>query len=215
MHRKLLATTAALAVLGLAACNRDAETEPAAEATPAAESSTPAGGAMTEADMPAATTAQGFAMRAALSDMFEIQSSRLALEKSQSDAVKTYAQRMVTDHQSMTNQLQAALGQAGVTMTPPTELDRMKADMLQQLRDASPTDFDDRYIDGQTEAHENALNLLRDYAGNGDNPTLQAFARNGAPMVENHLQTVRALDKSAADDKPGAAADSTPTANRN
>lgn len=203
MRRNLLMATAAIAVLGLGACNRDTE-EPVDDGVPStADVGTP-GGVMTEAEMPAATTAQGFAMRAALSDMYEIQSSQLALERSQNAQVREFAQRMVHEHQTMTNQMQAALAQAGVTVALPTGLDAAKMNMMQQLRDASAEDFDDRYIDQQTEAHENALNLFRDYAGNGDTPALQELANRGAPMIENHLQTVRALDRSEADDEAGA-----------
>ncbi len=208
MHRNLLTAAAAIAALSLSACNRDTE-EPVDDGVPApaAQNGSGAGssgsGAPGEAEMPAATTAQGFAMRAALSDLYEIESSRLALERSQADEVKKFAQRMVNEHQTMTNQMQAALQQAGLTVPPPAQLDAQRAAMLQQLREAGPADFDDRYIDQQTEAHENTLNLFRDYAGNGDNPVLKQLANRAAPMIENHLQTVRALDKSEADDQAG------------
>jgi putative membrane protein len=226
MHRKLMMATAVTALLGLGACNRDT-TEPVDDGVPApgqtAESGAGPAGA-TETEMPAATTAQGFAMRAALSDMFEIQSSQMALERSQANEVKAFAQRMVTEHQTMTNELQSALQQANITVAPPSQLDQQKQEIIQQLRDASATDFDDRYIDAQTEAHENTLNLFRDYANNGDTPVLKQLASRSVARIEAHLQTVKALDRSEADDKAGRtdgnatldrnAAGATPTANR-
>lgn len=197
--RQLWAATAAIALLALGACGGEVE-----EASP--EASTVAGGSATEAaasgpvgapEMPAASTAQGFAMRAALSDMFEIQSSQLALERSQQPQVRQFAQRMINEHQTMTNQLQSTLQQANITMTPPAQLDPEKTAMIQRLRDAGPGGFDDAYLEQQIESHETTLNLFRDYGANGDNPTLRQFAERGAPMIENHLQTARAIDPKA------------------
>lgn len=204
MRRKLLMAAAATALLSLAACNRDT-VEPVDDGVPAPGEAAKTGAASggDEPEMPAATTAQGFAMRAALSDMFEIQSSQLALERSQADEVKVFARRMITEHQTMTNELQSALQQANVTVAPPAQLDAEKQTMIQQLRDASAEDFDDRYIDGQTESHENTLNLFRDYANNGDTPVLKQLANRGVAAIENHLETVKALDQSEADDQAG------------
>ena len=41
---------------------------------------------------------------------------------------------------------------------------------------------------------------MKDFASNGKNPGLQAFASKMAPAVEQHLTTVKALDESDADD---------------
>ena len=74
--------------------------------------------------------------------------------------------------------------------------------MLQSLREAQPSDLDVRYVDQQTEAHENALSLLQRYAQGGDNVALKAFAGELAPKVQHHLDMVRGLDQSGADRPP-------------
>jgi len=104
---------------------------------------------------------------------------------------------MVEQHQTMTNQMQAALSQAGVTVAPPSELDPARATQLGELRGAGPADFDERYVAQQIESHESALNLFRDYAGNGDTPALKGFAERGVPLIETHLQQARALEDAA------------------
>lgn len=200
-HRRLMLAAAALAALGLSACDRADENPDVV-----VETGTPAGGTpgnpatVAEAEAPPATTAGGFVTRAAMSDMFEIESSRLALERSQSPAIKTYAQRMIDEHTRMSNEMLATVAQAGLPATPPRVLDAERTELLRELRESSPADFDGKYLDQQTESHENARNLFRDFSNNGDNDQLKQLAARGLPMIENHLQTVQALDKSDADE---------------
>ncbi|WP_327195096.1 DUF4142 domain-containing protein [Sphingomonas sp. LH128] len=87
-HNALMA--ASLAVLSLTACNKK-DTEPATEMT-----STSAADVMNETGTTSAESpAQVFANIAAASDMFEIETSKLAAEKGQSAKVKTFAEQMV------------------------------------------------------------------------------------------------------------------------
>ncbi len=213
MLRPLLLATAAVTVLGLTACDRGGgDADVVVENTPGG--GTPANPAtVAEAEAPPATTAGGFVTRAALSDLYEIQSSRLALERSQSPQVRAFAQRMIDEHTRMSNEMNAAIAQAGLQARPPVVLDEERSVLVAALRGASPADFDERYIEQQTEAHENALNLFRDFSGNGDDPQLKQLATRAAPMIENHLQTVRALDEGTAADGAGAAAGRPSTSN--
>jgi putative membrane protein len=144
------------------------------------------------------TGASEFVNAAAISDAYEIKSSDMALQRSQSDAVKAFAQEMVTAHTATTNELKPLAQAAGVM--PPADVDSRRRSMLENLQNASADDFDDRYIDQQTAAHNEALTLLRTYASEGDNAQLKAFAAKTAPAVERHLAMVKDLDKSAADD---------------
>ena len=52
------------------------------------------------------TSAATFTRMAAMSDMFELESARLALERSQNQAIRSFAQHMQTDHQKTTQELQ-------------------------------------------------------------------------------------------------------------
>lgn len=139
-----------------------------------------------------------FVEKASLSDMYEIEASKIALERSKVQAVKDYAQAMIDAHTASSTELKPLA--AGALVTPPTELDNHFMGQLDQLRNASVEDFDDNYIDQQTEAHENTLSLMRDFSENGKDAGLQAFAQKMAPIVEGHLTQIKALDDSPADD---------------
>ncbi len=147
----------------------------------------------TQATEQASQKTQHFVEKAALSDQFEIQSSQLAQEKQTSDAVGQFARRMIEDHTRSSQQLQQIAQQIGVS--PPQELDQEHQRRLETLRGLSGQEFSQRYVQQQVEAHENALQLYRQYAETGDNQQLQQFARQGVPSLEEHLRMAEQLEQ--------------------
>jgi putative membrane protein len=186
-----LAITSATAALALcvAACSPE---DPATEAQPIAENGAPAEPAAVEDGV------KTYVEKAALGDMFEVEASKLALERSKVEPVREFAKMMVDGHTGTSAELMP-LAEAARVM-PPTALDKDHLDKLEALRTAKDQDFDDIYIDQLTAAHSAALDLHKDYANNGKDTGLQAFAAKVAPVVDAHLVAVKALDKSPADD---------------
>src|SRR3954470_3547507 len=119
-------------------------------------------------------TPQDFADAAGSSDMFEIESSKMALQKSSSAAVKEFAQMMITDHTESTANLKAAAQQDGVSV--PAQMITKDVKNIDQLELASGSAFDNRYIGEQQAAHQQALALLSSYAQDGSAPALKAHA---------------------------------------
>ena len=131
------------------------------------------------------TDAAGFAAAVAASDLFEIESGKLAEAQASSAEVKSFAAQLQTDHSKSTADLKAAAQQSGVTVSP--ALDAEKQAMLDELRAATGADFDRLFIDQQATAHQKALQLLRNYSNAGDNAALKAFATKASGVVEGHL----------------------------
>lgn len=130
---------------------------------------------------------------AAASDLFEIQSSQLALSRAQSPAVRDFAQMMVADHTNTTRQLTAAAQAAGMGPIAPALLP-MQARMMDQLRAAgSGAAFERVFLDQQVQAHQMALALHSNYGKNGDTPLLRAVALAAMPVVQAHLDRVRQM----------------------
>ena len=193
-HAKIPLFMAASALaLGLVACGPE---NPAAEARNATEVAIDENSTVVTTEVDAGVI--NFVEKATLSDMYEIEAAKIALERSQVQAVKDYAQAMLDGHTASSNELKPLATAALVTQ--PTDLDNGFTSQLEQLRTAKAEDFDDNYIDQQTEAHENTLSLLKDFSANGKDAGLQRFATKMAPIVEAHLTQVRALDDSPADD---------------
>ena len=136
---------------------------------------------------------QEFVQKAAMSDLFEIESSKLALQRSQNRDVKAFAQRMIDDHTKSTQKLKSVLQTASVGTGPGTALDRAHQRMLDRLQNASGAQFDRLYMQMQVKGHQDALKVQQSYGRRGDNDQLKSFASDAAPMVQDHLSQARQI----------------------
>lgn len=188
------------AALALAACNNT----PAANQSAAADNmamgpaETPMGGAIASASGAAATP--DFVTRAAISDMFEIESSRVAIQRSNNAEIKKFANQMVTDHTATTAKLKSLVASNNLA-APPNALDEPHQKMLADLKSAAADDFDETYLDQQDQAHTATLDLLNGYAAGGENADLKAMAAETAPKVQQHLAMVKQMDDADVDDQ--------------
>ena len=123
--------------------------------------------------------------------MFEIRSSEVALQKSQSDAVRGFAQMMINDHTAASEGLKTAAEQDGVSV--PAEMLEKHATQLQTLQDAPAESFDTSYTQAQVAAHEEALALMQSYAETGEGAALKAHAAKSAPVIQMHHEHVQKL----------------------
>jgi putative membrane protein len=147
----------------------------------------------TAADATMPTDAAGFANAVAASDMFEIESGKLAASHASSADVKSFAAKLQADHTKSSTDLKTAAANANVTVTP--ALDAEKQGMLDSLKAAKGEDFDRLFIDQQTTAHQKALQLLQNYSTAGDNDALKAFATKATAVVQGHLYHVNGMNK--------------------
>lgn len=76
---------------------------------------------------------EDFVMEAASSDMFEIESSKLALERSDAKT-KSFAQQMLTDHQKTSDELKGLISAGKVKATVPTAMSSSHQSMLDDLK---------------------------------------------------------------------------------
>jgi putative membrane protein len=149
--------------------------------------------AMTNTATPSPLTAQGFVNGAAASDKFEIESSRLAATSGSSAAVKKFATQMISAHTASTAKLKSTLAGMSPTMTPDDTLTADQQTKLDSLKGLKGTAFDSAYASAQTEAHQAALDALKNYAASGDNPQLKTFANGLIPTVTAHLNMAKGL----------------------
>jgi len=140
-------------------------------------------------------TTSDFVQKVAISDMFEVESSKLALERSKDPGVRAFAQEMVRDHTMSTNKLKETIKSAHVDAAPPSSLDDTHQKLLSQLQKSS--DFDRDYMKIQMQGHENALKLLQDYSQGGDNDALKKAATQTIPMVKKHLAAAEKIAQPA------------------
>lgn len=139
-------------------------------------------------------TTADFVSQAAMSDMFEIQSGQLALERGDA-ATKAYAQQMITDHKKTSEELKGLISSGKVKETLPMKLDSSHQGMLDDLAGLRGADFDKQYRSAQVDAHQTAVSLFERYATGGDNPALKEWAGKTLPHLQAHLQAAEKLSQ--------------------
>lgn len=140
-------------------------------------------------------SAANFVETAATSNMFEVESSKVALERSRNQAIRDFAQMMINDHSQAQSALKGAVKTAKVDPSlMPSGLDAPHRMKLDTLSSASDEDFDEMYVSTMQQGHRDAVNLFSDYAKNGENAQLKDFAANTLPTLEMHKEHVSQLD---------------------
>jgi putative membrane protein len=172
--RTLIAAIAAVALVGTAAYaqQKTAETKAPAEATT-------------------------FARNVAAANTFEIQSSELAQQRAQSAEVKSFAQKMISDHTKAGQEFKSALQAADIS-PPPEQLDAKQKATLAKLQKEQGAAFDKAYISAQLTGHQQAVALFRNYSKAGKTAPLKDFAQKTLPTIEQHLTMVQDLSKPGA-----------------
>ena len=195
----------AVSLFALAACSETTTSDAEAPATTGAGSAEPAQGTsgagassnetaetMTET-MP--TDTPSFIATAASSDMFEIQSSQLAKERSVGGEVASFADQMIRDHTATSTEMKSLLSSMSPPMAPPAEMSGKHRAMLAQIREGGTgPGFTRAYVDAQRAAHNEAVALYTAYSQKGDNPALRQFAQKTLPALESHLEHIRRIE---------------------
>jgi putative membrane protein len=170
--QKLARWGVALAFLPLAACNPNMST-PMQSTVPMPQT------------MPSVSAQdQSFVQQAASSDMFEIQSARLALQRSRNPRVREFAGRMIDDHTRSTQQLTALATAKGIPM--PTGLDPEQERMMAAMENTRRI-FDSEYVRQQAFAHRATAAAYQTEINSGYDSELRGFAQQTLPVVQDHL----------------------------
>lgn len=196
--KKLMILAMTASALTLGACGRsEAPNTTAADTSAGAGMGADNGIATSNTAMgtetPAATGGQAFANAAAASDMFEIESSKLALTASKSAAVKSYAQKMIDAHTASTAKLKSTVAGLTPAITPAPMLNAEQQSLMDGLKGKTGADFDRAYLAAQATGHAETLDLLKAYSASGDVPALKTFATGLIPTVTAHLNMVKGI----------------------
>ena len=195
----LLAAAAAPAALAQTQQQRALGTQSQTGSPPPTDPATPAAGLGSTATRGDALAAPAFVRAVATSDLYEMEASRLAEQRSQNAQVKQFAQRMLRDHGNTTSELKGMLGQLqGVSAQQmPATLDQQHQALLRQLQGAQGAEFDRLFAQQQLQSHQAAVDLFRAYAQSGDDARLKQWASQTLPSLEEHLREAQQLQQPA------------------
>ena len=122
----------------------------------------------------------------AYSNISEIAAGKLAQQKSQSDDVKTFAQKMIDDHTKAQQELQTLADSKGVKL--PTEPDAKHKALAKVMSGLKGDAFDKRYLkQGGLNDHENTHKLLARVQDKAKDADLKAYAAKTITVVDQHL----------------------------
>jgi putative membrane protein len=125
-----------------------------------------------------------FAHKAAAGGMAEVKLSKLAVDKSASSEVKTFARKMVSDHTKANLELKKLAGQKTIEL--PMKLDDDHQRVYDKLASLTGDDFDKQYMKEMTDDHDDTVKLFKDEMSNGKDEDLKQFALRTLPIIEKH-----------------------------
>jgi putative membrane protein len=137
--------------------------------------------------------AQTYVSSTAASDLYEVEAGRIALRRTGSNQIRSFAQMLIEDHSRSSEILVSKARLAGLEAAAEPELDSRRKGMLDNLEAASAEEFDKVFLTQQAAAHREAVALQKGYVENGDNEVLKGLASGAVPPLEQHLQTAETL----------------------
>jgi putative membrane protein len=128
----------------------------------------------------------------AQANMAEIEAAKVAQQKSSSEEVKTFAQKMIDDHTKASDQLQQLAQAKNVTL--PTDLDSKHKSEIKKLSALSGDKFDKRYMSqGGVSDHRKTHALLGRIEKNAKDSDLKTLASSLMPTVDEHWQMAKQI----------------------
>ena len=132
-----------------------------------------------------------FVIQAANSSMAEIAISGPVAQRAENPEVRSFAQRMVTDHTKSNQELQQVATTHGIGL--PTALEREHQETLESLQSLGGAELDRTYMEAMVENHQKAVSLFENAERSVQHPDLRAWVARTLPVLRDHLQHARTL----------------------
>ena len=133
---------------------------------------------------------ESFMKDAAQGGMAEVKMGELASKNAKDPEVKKFGQMMVTDHGAAGKDLEALAKKKNFTL--PTDIGSHQStyDKLSKLTGA---DFDKEYVNEMVSDHEKDLKEFQSQAANSSDADVKAFAAKVVPVIQKHVDAIKAL----------------------
>ena len=137
--------------------------------------------------------AQGFVTALATGDLYELESSRMALQRQTSPGVNEMAQMLQREHTQSSARLKGAAALAGLEVRGARDAEKQK--LIEDLTAAHGPDFDQTFLNQQRLQHAKTLMIIQNYQAVGDNPALKELAASLQKRIEFHIDRLNATLK--------------------
>jgi putative membrane protein len=120
-----------------------------------------------------------FMKKAAKGGLMEVTMGQVAEQKAQSDDVKSFGKRMVTDHSKANDELKSIASKKGI--------------QLPSKEHSAKWTSDKAYMDMMVKDHEKDLAEFKEEATGGSDPDVKKFADDTAKVVQEHLDQAKEI----------------------
>ncbi|MGQ0563339.1 MAG: DUF4142 domain-containing protein [Gemmatimonadota bacterium] len=124
----------------------------------------------------------------------------LARSKAGNAQVRSFGERMVTDHTAVNEQAAQLAQRLNLTPADNATSQQMKSDSdqaMQRLQGLSGAEFDRAYIDHEVTFHQQVLDALdKTLIPNAQNPDLRALLEQTRPAIAAHLEQAKQIQES-------------------
>jgi putative membrane protein len=127
--------------------------------------------------------------KVAQGSMAEVSLGQMASSKATNADVKAFADRMVTDHTKLNDELKQLAQTKGVTL--PADVDQASKDTADKLAKKSGKEFDKSYIGDMVAGHEKVAAAFEKEAKDGKDPDLKTWVTNSLPTIKDHLKMAK------------------------
>jgi putative membrane protein len=135
---------------------------------------------------------QAFVTKAMEGGMAEVELGKLAADKSQSQDVKQFAQRMVNDHSQMGDKWFKPVAQQ-IGVSEPKGPSKKDKKLIEKLQGLSGQQFDTEYIQAMVKDHKEDLKEFQNEAQAAQDPNVKQIAEQGTKVVSQHLQMIEQI----------------------
>lgn len=136
-----------------------------------------------------------FVNKAAIGGMTEVELGRIAAEKGQSQEVKDFGNRMVTDHSKANDQLKSVASAMGATA--PEKVDAKHQAIIDKFsKMPAGAAFDKAYAKNMVQDHEEDIAEFQKAAKEVKNADLKKFAEDTIPVMKEHLEMMKKIQAS-------------------
>lgn len=133
-----------------------------------------------------------FVYRASESGIVDVAAGRIAIANSKSADVQRYALTSIANRDTANDELKILARKKGLTFMDEAAAQEKVQNAMDSVK---PENFDKTYAIDQVKAHEQAVDLFAEAAGQVGDEDLQNYAREKLPILRRNLETARELVK--------------------
>ena len=134
---------------------------------------------------------QDFVRSVLESDVAEMQLGQMAQDKSQSDDVKQFGQKMMENRKRLDDQMKQIAGRLQVS--EPKGPSKKDKELIAKLETLSGPQFDEEYIRAVVKDHEKNVKEFNSEAQAAQDPGVLQAAKMDAPVLAQHLQVIEQI----------------------